>query len=45
MAEIRRRGMTKNQKEGCLFMSIGALAAFWLILYWTVKVIAFAWGR
>lgn len=35
--------MTPRKKEGCLFMSIGALAAFWLILYWSIRIIALAW--
>lgn len=35
--------MNKHQKEGCLWLSIGALIGFLLIVYMTTRVIALAW--
>ena len=34
--------MRPNQKEGCIWMSIGALLAFWMIVYGVVRIIAMA---
>lgn len=35
--------MTSRRKEGCIWMTMGGLIAFWMIVYMTVKVIAMAW--